>query len=139
MKMIPEIKAAWFEALRSGKFAQSTGALSGSAGYCCLGVLCVVLKEKFPESSTAKNIELDYERIYCDGVKTSMRAQNWTNLFLPMDDNIRLYDAREVLIQMNDKGTVNETLCKENDLPIPKIAYPRHDFTEIANYIEANF
>src|SRR5262249_30875840 len=35
-----EIKTKWVEALRSGKYAQSTGALQDHKGHCCLGVLC---------------------------------------------------------------------------------------------------
>jgi hypothetical protein len=51
-KMNPEVKALWLKALRSGEYAQSTGALCNLKnvgtesrdeyavkGYCCLGVL----------------------------------------------------------------------------------------------------
>lgn len=30
----------WINALRSGKYKQTKGALQDSAGYCCLGVAC---------------------------------------------------------------------------------------------------
>jgi hypothetical protein len=46
----PEIKAKWLEALRSGEYPQTTGALQRVAdygdspkGYCCLGVLADTL------------------------------------------------------------------------------------------------
>lgn len=33
----------WIEALRSGKYKQTTGKLQDGVGYCCLGVACKVL------------------------------------------------------------------------------------------------
>jgi hypothetical protein len=56
-----DFKIAWLEALRSGKYAQTTGALRGTpreaegyeddlrkVGYCCLGVGCMVTKDLDP-------------------------------------------------------------------------------------------
>lgn len=41
--MTPELKAAWIEALRSGRYPQGRYGLRSRAGaYCCLGVLCDV-------------------------------------------------------------------------------------------------
>lgn len=41
--MDAEIKAKWVEALRSGRYEQTTGFLRRSNGrFCCLGVLCDV-------------------------------------------------------------------------------------------------
>lgn len=42
-KMDPEQKAKWLEALRSGRYKQGRGALSGIGGFCCLGVFCDVV------------------------------------------------------------------------------------------------
>lgn len=43
VKMNPEIKVKWIDALRSGGYEQSHSYLHGSRdGYCCLGVLCDV-------------------------------------------------------------------------------------------------
>jgi hypothetical protein len=45
--MNPEIKQKWVDALRSGKYKQGIEELKDSEGrYCCLGVLCVVTKQK---------------------------------------------------------------------------------------------
>lgn len=38
--MKPEIKTMWLEALRSGRYVQTTKALHDEIGFCCLGVLC---------------------------------------------------------------------------------------------------
>lgn len=47
--MKQEIKASWLEALRSGRFEQTDGALSkvrdGRLKHCCLGVLCELAVE----------------------------------------------------------------------------------------------
>jgi len=49
-RLAPEVKAAWLEALRSGKYVQGTGRLHKGDKYCCLGVLCDVMgaREQFP-------------------------------------------------------------------------------------------
>lgn len=45
MAMKPKIKKRWIEALRSGKYAQTKDVLRNEEGFCCLGVLCDVVKE----------------------------------------------------------------------------------------------
>lgn len=42
MKLDPEVKAKWVEALRSGKYKQGRYNLHYKDTYCCLGVLCEV-------------------------------------------------------------------------------------------------
>lgn len=36
----------WIAALRSGKYAQTTGQLHDNNGFCCLGVLCDIVKDR---------------------------------------------------------------------------------------------
>lgn len=45
--MKPEIKAKWVEALRSGEYKQGKHKLAGDdlTEFCCLGVLCDIVKE----------------------------------------------------------------------------------------------
>ena len=40
IKMNPEVKQKWIDALRSGKYEQGSEKLRSVTGYCCLGVLC---------------------------------------------------------------------------------------------------
>jgi hypothetical protein len=40
------IKKRWVEALRSGNYKQTTGALRKDDGFCCLGVLCDIVDPK---------------------------------------------------------------------------------------------
>lgn len=44
--MNQDIKAEWVAALRSGKYEQTNGALKDGGGFCCLGVLCDVVKDR---------------------------------------------------------------------------------------------
>lgn len=43
IKMPKEMKQRWVDALRSGKYRQAQGALEKDGGYCCLGVLQMVV------------------------------------------------------------------------------------------------
>ena len=43
MKMPPDIKQRWIDALRSGQYPQGHGRLQVAGRFCCLGVLCEVL------------------------------------------------------------------------------------------------
>jgi len=46
--MNKDIAKKWVDALRSGEYKQGKGYLKNAAGeYCCLGVLCEVVGEKF--------------------------------------------------------------------------------------------
>jgi len=40
-----ELKAKWLEALRSGKYDQTSGHLRDGNSFCCLGVLCNIFNE----------------------------------------------------------------------------------------------
>jgi len=60
--MDAQLKAKWVEALRSGKYQQTTNYLKSDNGYCCLGVLCDIqgadfdaIKEEFGSLSLAYN------------------------------------------------------------------------------------
>ena len=109
--MIPEVKEAWVEALRSDDYAQTRGYLcrddleslhNGNEGYCCLGVLCDVL------GVFQKN-----------GRVVFMGESSYTN---------RPYTLRHKLgLSLNDE----KGLITLND-------QKRADFDEIADYIEAN-
>lgn len=49
--MKKEVAEQWVEALRSGEYQQTRGRMratdeSGARSYCCLGVLCEVLREE---------------------------------------------------------------------------------------------
>lgn len=55
MSMNPEWKAKWVAALRSGEYQQSQRALKTENGYCCLGVLCDVVRKEQDEGEWKEN------------------------------------------------------------------------------------
>lgn len=44
--MREDIKKRWVEALRSGQYKQGKGCLNNGKAYCCLGVLCEILRDE---------------------------------------------------------------------------------------------
>lgn len=108
--MNKEAKQKWIEALRSGEFKQTQGALKrkevDNFKYCCLGVLCEIQDDVGWRSS--------------DGIKYANYHDSESCLFLPFDLltdlNIKESDQSE-LVDMNDDGKT---------------------FEEIADYIEKN-
>ncbi|CAB4163487.1 hypothetical protein UFOVP810_25 [uncultured Caudovirales phage] len=61
-KLKPEVKAAWVEALRSGKYKQGRGVLFNTEeqSYCCLGVNCALLDQPYlntgPQTTIPKSL-----------------------------------------------------------------------------------
>jgi hypothetical protein len=56
------LKTKWVEALRNGKYNQTTHSLKDSLGFCCLGVLCDIqgadfdaIREEFGGLSLSSN------------------------------------------------------------------------------------
>ena len=43
-KMDPKVKRKWLKALRSGKYRRAQAQLAKNGRYCCLGVLCEVMR-----------------------------------------------------------------------------------------------
>lgn len=61
LKLKPEVKTEWLNALRSGEYEQGTGFLSKDGKFCCLGVLCDIATKQ----GVCKKIE--YNHIHYDG------------------------------------------------------------------------
>lgn len=61
--MRKDIADRWVQALRSGRYGQGSGYLQASGFWCCLGVLCDVLKDELPSrpdwSPTNEDPEVD--------------------------------------------------------------------------------
>lgn len=67
--MKKEIAEQWIEALRSGNYTQGTRKLctvdadSGKEYYCCLGVLCDILKTPYKNNDGAKEFDGEIGRL----------------------------------------------------------------------------
>lgn len=44
--MNEEVKKEWIDRLRSGRYNQTSGKLRREGGFCCLGVLCEIARDK---------------------------------------------------------------------------------------------
>lgn len=65
--MNQDIAARWVSALRSGKYEQGKNLLkqlhdSGKVSYCCLGVLCDLYLQEYPDSAYTPDLRPDLDR-----------------------------------------------------------------------------
>jgi len=122
-KLKPEIKERWLEALRSGKYKQTTGYLRDDDGFCCLGVLCDVVKNdkavkvKWAERADRWVATTDYT---FDGNRDELPFSVATHVFADSNHNV------DALVIRND-GSWNERRDKD---------MKKQSFKQIANIIE---
>lgn len=73
MKMNPELKAKWIEALLSGKYRQATGRLKSGDAFCCLGVLREIIDPNSNKTAADKEVLC---RQHQDEAKLTMDQQD---------------------------------------------------------------
>jgi hypothetical protein len=122
--MRADIKQAWIMALRSGEYKQGIGALRTQNRYCCLGVLCDVVRKEFLPS-----LEM----------QSSDGGQTWS--FGSNDDKCfaELPNAVVNVAGLNDMP--NPMVITADDNNRRRLAYLNDDgmsFSDIADLIEAN-
>lgn len=144
--MNPEIKQLWLESLRSGEYAQTTGALQnlrdGKSSFCCLGVLCDLAEKAGVTSHEIEYSEADSNGygIYQDGdgfTYTAMLPKvvvDWAEL-----ESREIFDASDVPNtngQLKNRVTVDDVsyfaLWELNDKA-------KLTFEQIADIIEEQF
>lgn len=107
--MNADLKTAWVEALRSGKYKQTQKFLRVDGGYCCLGVLCDISGEgTWAQDPWSNSSGYSYEGEF----DTERLTPSMLHAF-----EISNEDA-EALMEMNDKEGLS--------------------FSSIADYIEDN-
>lgn len=121
VKMNPEIKAKWLDALRSGEYRQGQNVLKKSFSdndkpqHCCLGVLCeIAIKEGLNISATAEILDGGYREWYFEGQHESLPLSvvDWAGLWqgIPVVPDPTREDYRDGstpltnLAQLNDDG-----------------------------------
>jgi hypothetical protein len=120
--MDPDVKQRWVQALRSGEFVQGTGALrtplpEGGFAYCCLGVLCEIVEPGWL-SRPSKDYDEDDNPVQSTNADVFNADVTVDPLRPLLEDPAPLFD----LAHRNDGTT----------------GYVRHDFNQIATYIEEN-
>lgn len=136
--MIPEIKADWLAALRSGEYSQTKGALKDGIGYCCLGVLCDLAEKAGVAEFVAREVPNEYGPEHEPEIRTGYVEKGDDtpypdNELLPhyVRDWAGMDDINPYVTSGMDEygGTIRHTLADLND-------DHDKDFTEIAAYIE---
>lgn len=64
--MNQDIRKRWVDALRSGKYKQTTQRLRTDKGFCCLGVLCDVVKDDIGLEWVAPDV-FPFEYVFAGG------------------------------------------------------------------------
>lgn len=109
------IAKQWIAALRSGKYAQATGALRTSDGFCCLGVLCDLNGVKWTlDEGDGSFIALGATEIL------PLSIQEWAGL----NSNSGIIPFREVAGRDHELSALNDN---------------GKTFSEIADIIEAHW
>jgi hypothetical protein len=100
--MKPEIKKAWVEALRSGKYKQGQQALSTHGHHCCLGVLLEILPPflPWPLKKTGHPGTASWSYPNCSPMTSSLDTFLLNEIGLPNNEQVEL-------IRMNDTLAMN--------------------------------
>lgn len=82
--MKPDIKKAWVDALRSGKYRQTSGLLrwtepAGESSYCCLGVLCDIYERETGDMLSTENGPTRDDHGWAEGVLPE-RVVTWAGV-----------------------------------------------------------
>ncbi len=128
LKLPPEFKAQWLEALRSGKYQQTRHYLhSKKGGFCCLGVACDMIGVKWSSPTTFdEDDDTEVE------IETHYITKGGGSDELPSDKDL----PKEVIDCLNQrdadryKGSLMDYLANMND--------NGETFTQIADWIEEN-
>jgi hypothetical protein len=107
--MKKEIADKWIEALESGKYKQTKGALKDSKGHCCLGVLCeLAVVENMATFISKRNIFDQYQYTSIDDtndVKDGVlpkSVMDWAGM--KTDYGYRGNNGRDLFILNDDEG-----------------------------------
>ena len=116
MKTVSEYRTLWVDALRSGTYPQAQRYLRRDTGFCCLGVLCDLVKDEVD----GEWIEAyDGYAFLSGGARDNFGNRPRDTAALPL-----------VIRDLVDLGTNLDVLMFMNDVD-------HKSFDEIADYIEA--
>lgn len=124
-----EAEQKLIDALRSGKYAQTSGVLRDSRGYCCLGVVCDVY------NPNRWNLPLDGQMKY--GYRSG-EDETAYNDYYDLPDIVRQsleWSHESGRLLFTDKSGVRETLAQYNDYHTGSPA--GFNFNMIADIIQA--
>lgn len=127
--MNPQVKAKWIDALRSGEYSQTDGALQDEHGFCCLGVLCDLYSKS--HGMSWKVLDL-----------TEVPHQNHNRFYFENESEFLPQSVRE----WADLSGCNPTIIEydeednsETEYEISTLNDSGYTFDRIANIIEDQF
>lgn len=107
LRLTPELKAKWIEALRSDEYLQGSGRLHSSGRYCCLGVLASVAGFPLDSISEARTLTA-------------------------------IHGARKLAADLDGEAGDRMRQCKLENMNDGVNGEDKHDFFDIADWIEAH-
>lgn len=105
--MKTEIAKKWIAALRSGEYRQAKGRLRDGSSFCCLGVLCNVHAQEFPDIAKRQrqtNAYIGAEKVPPEEV------MEWSGLN-ERNPVVRFWEMERSLAELNDEGESFETIA----------------------------
>lgn len=120
MAMIPKVKERWLEALRGGAYKQTQGVLRDEYGFCCLGVLCDILKDdgvgewktqikmngetiyKFDTGVNASTVDLTGKVMEASGLNSFCGTLPDKKVFVFRDEKNGFETEYQSLVELND-------------------------------------
>ena len=128
--MNSKIKKRWLTALRSGDYKQSKNSLKSSDGYCCLGVLCDVVKG---------DLNIDWEDNSCDKDSPFRFRIDEETHYLPLSVSVYADLVDNDKSSAKTKKLYNMTIfefTRNSQVALSHLNDCNNDFEAIANIIE---
>lgn len=101
MAMNKKVKKLWVDALRSGEYHQTDGALRRGNTFCCLGVLCNIHARLHPLIAAKQSWSGEYMGQSEFLPATVMR---WAGLQTDYGDSVYIKENEAALTEHNDNG-----------------------------------
>ena len=143
--MKTEIKEKWLTALRSGNYKQTKGTLRKNNSFCCLGVLCDIVKDDIVEDDVVfNNVPVEWKDLNLITANNIYEILGESDVLPPrvviycgLDDDNPSFELNEIIINYlknihNNDVDINRkgNLAELNDAGA--------DFNFIADVIEKN-
>lgn len=133
MKMPVVDKKEWIDALLSGKFPQGRYKLNDGVSFCCLGVLCEVVKDRFSisvDESTLGNVTYNNDVAVLPVVLTDKYKTDSMGFDVPRvefsPEEINMYGLTSLI------GSMSISILNDKGVPFSRIAQIVEKYVEVA-------
>lgn len=109
--MNQDIKKRWVEALRSGKYKQTRGALKDDQGFCCLGVLCDLAAQDGIGKWEGVKLDGFHDGDNCTWSLPTQKVVHWAGI-ISTNPKVFMPATNSELSFINDEGMSFEGIAK---------------------------